>query len=224
VIVVAGENWHPGVLGLVAARLKERFCLPAVALGLSKDEAAGSGRSIAGVDLGSAVRAALEEGIIAKGGGHAMAAGMSLERSMLGRFRAFLEERLAPQVAAARLRNVVSIDGALTARAASLDLLTLLDKAGPYGSGNPSPIFAFPAHRIVYADGAGTDHVRCTLEAGDGAKLPAIAFRSLSTPLGELLLSERQAPMHVAGKLAADDWGASRKVQLMIEDVAEVPG
>ena len=101
---------------------------------------------------------------------------------------------------------------------------TLLNKAGPYGSGNPSPVFAFPAHRIVYADGAGGDHVRCTIEASDGAKLSAIAFRSLSTPLGELLLSERGMPLHVAGRLAADDWGGSRKVQLMIDDVAEVPG
>jgi single-stranded-DNA-specific exonuclease len=224
IIVVAGENWHPGVLGLVAARLKERFCLPAVALGLAKGEAAGSGRSIAGVDLGSAVRAGVEAGIIAKGGGHAMAAGVTLARGDLGRFRAFLEERLGPQVAAARMRNVVSIDGALTARAASLDLLALLNKAGPYGSGNPSPVFAFPAHRIIYADGAGSDHVRCTIEASDGAKLGAIAFRSLSTPLGELLLSERGMPLHVAGRLAADDWGGSRKVQLMIDDVAEVPG
>jgi single-stranded-DNA-specific exonuclease len=224
VIVVAGEGWHPGVLGLVAARLKERYNLPAFALGFAGDSmmASGSGRSIAGVDMGAAVKAAAEAGLIVKGGGHAMAAGLSVERAKLGALRGFLEERFAGPVAAARMRNVISIDGALSARAASLDLVDLLERAGPYGAGNPLPVFAFPAHRIIYADGAGADHVRCTIEAGDGARLKAIAFRSLSTPLGELLLSERQLPLHVAGRLAADDWGGARHVQLMIDDVAEV--
>jgi single-stranded-DNA-specific exonuclease len=224
VIVVAGEGWHPGVLGLVAARLKERYSLPSIALGFAQGAAiaTGSGRSIAGVDLGSAVKAAVEAGIAVKGGGHAMAAGLSVERASLGALRAFLEERFAKPVAEAKMRNVISIDGALSARAASLELLDLLEKAGPYGTGNPSPVFAFPAHRIVYADGAGADHVRCMLEAGDGTRLKAIAFRSLSTPLGEMLLSERQRPLHVAGRLTADDWSGSRHVQLMIDDVAEV--
>jgi single-stranded-DNA-specific exonuclease len=120
------------------------------------------------------------------------------------------------------MRNVMPIDGALTARGASYDLVELLEKAGPYGTGNPSPVFAFPAHRVLFADGAGTDHVRCTIEGPDGARLKAIAFRSLFTPMGELLLSERQLPLHVAGKLVADDWNGSRRVQLMIDDVAEV--
>lgn len=224
VIVVAGEGWHPGVLGLVAARLKERFNLPSIALGFNAQSsiASGSGRSIAGVDLGAAVKAAAERGIIVKGGGHAMAAGLSVERANLGPLRAFLEETFARPVAEAKMRNVISIDGALQARAASLDLVELLEKAGPYGTGNPSPVFVFPAHRIVYADGAGSDHVRCSIEAGDGTKLKAIAFRSLSTPLGEMLLSERQLPLHVAGRLAIDDWGGARQVQLMIDDVAEV--
>jgi single-stranded-DNA-specific exonuclease len=224
VIVVAGEGWHPGVLGLVASRLKERYGLPSIALGFApgSDTASGSGRSIAGVDLGAAVKAAAETGIIIKGGGHAMAAGLSVERAKLGHLRAFLEERFARPVAEARLSNVISIDGALSARAASLELVELLEKAGPYGTGNPSPVFAFPAHRIVYADGAGADHVRCMIEAGDGSRLKAIAFRSLSTPLGELLLSERQLPLHVAGRLTFDDWDGKRQVQLMIDDMAEV--
>jgi single-stranded-DNA-specific exonuclease len=110
----------------------------------------------------------------------------------------------------------------LSARAASLDLLDLLERAGPFGPGNPSPVFAFPAHRVIYADGTGTDHVRCTLEASDGARMKAIAFRALSTPLGELLLSERQLPLHIAGRLMPDDWNGARQVQLMIDDVAEV--
>jgi single-stranded-DNA-specific exonuclease len=223
VVVVAGEGWHPGVLGLVASRLKERFNLPSFALGFSKgsDLITGSGRSILGVDLGAAVKAAFDAGIVIKGGGHAMAAGLTLERANLGRLRAFLEDRLAVDVAAQRQRDVVSIDGALSARAASLELFELLEKAGPYGTGNPSPVFAFPAHRIAYADGAGNDHVRCMIEASDGARLKAIAFRSLFTPLGEMLLSERGHSVHVAGRLAADDWNGARHVQLMIDDVAE---
>jgi single-stranded-DNA-specific exonuclease len=223
-IIVAGEGWHPGVLGLVAARLKERFNLPSIALGYAPGEpvASGSGRSINGLDMGSAVRAAAEAGIVVKGGGHAMAAGLTVERAKLGELRAFLEERFAQALSEARMRNVMPIDGALTARGASYDLVELLEKAGPYGTGNPSPVFAFPAHRVLFADGAGTDHVRCTIEGPDGARLKAIAFRSLFTPMGELLLSERQLPLHVAGKLVADDWNGSRRVQLMIDDVAEV--
>ena len=224
VIVVAGEGWHPGILGLVASRLKERFALPSFALGFARSGAcaAGSGRSIAGVDMGSAVRLAAEQGLIEKGGGHAMAAGLTVARDKLGALRAFLERHFADPVARARLRNVVEIDGAVSARGASFELVDMLERAGPYGTGNPSPVFAFPAHRVVYADGAGTDHVRCAILGGDGARLKAIAFRSLGTPMGEVLLSERQAPLHVAGRLVVDDWNGSRQVQLMIDDVAEV--
>jgi single-stranded-DNA-specific exonuclease len=174
--------------------------------------------------MGAAVKAAADQGILVKGGGHAMAAGLTIDEASLGRFRAFMEERLSGPLANARMRNVIAIDGALSARAASLDLLDLLERAGPFGTGNPSPVFAFPAHRVIYADGAGTDHVRCTVESNDGAKLKAIAFRALSTPLGELLLSERQLPLHIAGRLAPDDWNGARQVQLMIDDVAELTG
>ncbi len=224
VIVVAGEGWHPGILGLVASRLKERFSLPSFALGFARSGtfATGSGRSVAGVDMGAVVRRAADQGLIEKGGGHAMAAGLTVALEKLGCLRAFFERHFEAPVANARLRNVVEIDGAVSARGASLELVDMLERAGPYGTGNPSPVFAFPAHRVVYADGAGTDHVRCALLGGDGARLKAVAFRSLGTPMGELLLSERQMPLHVAGRLAADDWNGARKVQLLIDDVAEV--
>ncbi len=224
VIVVAGEGWHPGVLGLVAARLKERFALPSFALGFrgSGTCASGSGRSIAGIDMGAAVREAVEQGLIEKGGGHAMAAGLTVAHEKLGLLRAFFERRFETPVAGARLRNVVEIDGAVSARGASLQLVDMLERAGPYGTGNPSPVFALPAHRVAFAGGAGTDHVRCRLVGGDGARLNAVAMRSLGTPLGELLLSERQTPLHVAGRLLADDWNGSREVQFMIDDVAEI--
>ncbi|NNF78353.1 MAG: single-stranded-DNA-specific exonuclease RecJ, partial [Rhizobiales bacterium] len=221
VLVVAGKNWHPGVLGLVASRLKERFLRPSVALGLAETgEATGSARSIPGVDLGAAVARAVEKGILIKGGGHAMAAGMSLRNEDLGALRAFLEDDLRVTSNAAMADAALEVDGALSASGASMELIDLLQKAGPYGAGNPQPVFAFPAHRIAYADLAGKDHVRCQLVAGDGSRLQAIAFRSVNTPMGELLLSERQLPLHVAGRLVANDWGGSRKPQLLIDDVA----
>ena len=114
------------------------------------------------------------------------------------------------------------VDGALSASGATLDLIELLDQAGPYGTGHPSPLFVFPAHRVVYADAAGADHVRCTLASSDGTKIKAIAFRALHTKLGELLLSERQFPIHIAGRLVADEWGAKRVASVHIEDAAVV--
>ena len=221
VLIVAAENWHPGVVGLAASRLKDRYGLPALVLAINKTtgHATGSGRSINGVDLGKAVRAASDAGLLIKGGGHAMAAGMTLEVSKLLSLRQFMEDALTAAVEENSTRALL-VDGALTASGATLDLIELLDQAGPYGSGNPSPMFVFPAHRIAYADRVGTDHVRCTLVAADGTRLKAIAFRALGTDLGELLLSERQHPIHVAGRLVADEWGAKRVPSLQIEDAS----
>jgi single-stranded-DNA-specific exonuclease len=190
-----------------------------LAINKATQMATGSGRSISGVDLGKAVRAALEAGHIVKGGGHAMAAGLTLEMEKLAGLRQFMEEFLASAVAANQTKSLL-VDGALSASGATLELIELLEQAGPYGAANPSPIFVFPAHTITYADRAGTDHVRCTLVAADGTKLKAIAFRALGTELGELLLSERQHPIHVAGRLVADEWGAKRVPSLQIDDAA----
>ncbi len=223
VLVVSREGWHPGVVGLAAARLKERFNLPSFVLAVDKvtGHASGSGRSITGVDLGGAVRAASEAGLIIKGGGHAMAAGLTVEAGKLGALREFLEDQLAAQVAAAAHR-FLAIDGALTAGGATLELIELLEQAGPYGAGHPAPMFAFPAHRVVYADAAGTDHIRLTLAADDGRRIKAIAFRAIGTELGELLLSERKFPLHIAGRLTVDDWNGTRAVSIHIEDAARV--
>jgi len=223
VLVVSGQGWHPGVVGLAAARLKERFQLPCLVLAEDKVTglAGGSGRSITGVDLGRAVRDALEAGLIVKGGGHATAAGLTVETARLGDLRAFLEDKLSAQVAAAADR-ALAIDGALTASGATLELIELLEQAGPYGPGHPAPVFAFPAHRVVYADRAGKDHIRCTLAAADGSRIKAVAFRALGSDMGELLLSERQFPLHIAGRLTVDDWGSKREASIHIEDVARV--
>jgi single-stranded-DNA-specific exonuclease len=210
-------------VGLAAARLKERFNLPSFVLAEDKAGllAAGSGRSIPGVDIGSAVREAFESGLIEKGGGHAMAAGLTVSQERLGDLRGFFEERLGPQVLGAQDR-AFSIDAALTAGAATLELIELLEQAGPYGTAHPSPVFAFPAHRVVYADRAGGDHIRCTLASADGKRLKAVAFRSMGTDLGELLLSEKQLPLHIAGRLTIDDWSGARVPCLHIEDAARV--
>jgi single-stranded-DNA-specific exonuclease len=223
VIVAASEGWHPGVVGLAAARLKEAYRLPSFALAINKVTglATGSGRSITGVDLGSAVRMALEQGLIIKGGGHAMAAGLTVETARLADLRQFFDTRLAASVDAAR-DDALFVDGALTATAATLDLIELLEQAGPYGSAHPSPVFVFPAHRVLFADAAGADHVRCTVASSDGTRMKAIAFRAMGTEMGELLLSERQFPLHIAGRLVVDEWGARRAPSLQIEDVARV--
>jgi single-stranded-DNA-specific exonuclease len=221
VVVTAAEHWHPGVVGLVAARLKERFGRPAFAIALDPGGiGTGSGRSIAGVDIGTRVRQAVREGLLIKGGGHAMAAGVTLKRDALAAFRAFLEEGLCAAVAAARRTDALLIDGALTAGAASLDTIASIGRAGPFGAGNPEPVLAFPAHQIVYADEVGQSHVRVRLRAGDGAAVSGIAFRAAGQKLGMNLLQNRGRPVHAAGSLAIDRWNGEERVQLRLIDIA----
>ena len=223
-LLASREGWHPGVVGLVAARLKERFCRPAFAIAWSDDIGTGSGRSIPGVDIGAAVRAALEAGLILKGGGHAMAGGITLRRANLGALRAFLEARLAPDIRAADAGRTLHIDSALTERGATRLFVEELERAGPFGSGNPAPVFAFPSHRIVFADRAGNGHVRISMSSDGGGRLKAIAFRCADSPLGQALLASRGKPLHVAGTLCLDHWGGSARPQLRILDVAEPAG
>lgn len=226
VLVLASEDWHPGVVGLVAARLRERFERPAFAVAIARNGmGTGSGRSLPGVDLGAAVIAAVDEGIVAKGGGHAMAAGVTLEPGQIGPFRAFLSERLAEEVVAARARSALSIDAAITARAATVDFVHEFEKAGPFGAGNPTPVFVFPAHRVKFADVVGKGgHVRFTLASGDGARLKGIAFRAAETDLGRTLLNAGDSrPIHVAGTLGIDHWQGREVPQLRAIDAALPP-
>jgi single-stranded-DNA-specific exonuclease len=221
-IVTAGESWHPGVAGLIAARLKERFARPAFAIALNGAEGTGSGRSIAGVDLGRAVRKAVERGLLIKGGGHAMAAGLTISRAKLGAFRAFLDEILAKDVGDSQARNALGIDAALTARGLLPELVEQMEKAGPFGAGNPEPVIALPSHRITDAQVVGADHVRVRLTAGDRGSVDGIAFRSATTGLGKGLLSLRGQNVHVAGSLSIDRWGGKPRVQIRIIDVASI--
>ena len=221
VVVTAAEGWHPGVVGLVAARLKERYGRPAFAIALEPGGiGTGSGRSIAGVDLGQAVRRAVSEGLLLKGGGHAMAAGVTLRKQALAPFRAYLQETLGAAVEAAQRDNALSIDGAVTAGAASADLVTTIARAGPFGSGNPEPVIALPSHTVIYADVVGEKHVRVRLKSGDGATVNAIAFRAAGENLGNALIGNRGRALHAAGSLALDRWQGAERVQLRLTDVA----
>lgn len=221
VVVTASEGWHPGIVGLVAARLKEKFGRPAFAIALEPGgTGTGSGRSIAGADLGRAVRQAVAEGLLIKGGGHAMAAGVTLRRERLAPFRAFLESALADAVEKARREDALLIDGALSAAGASFDFVASAMRAGPFGAGNPEPVFVLPAHQIAYADLVGQHHIRARLRAPDGAMLNAMAFRSANTDLGRALLEGRGQSVHAAGTLSIDRWQGSERVQMRLIDVA----
>ena len=221
VIVTARDNWHPGIVGLLAARLKEKFQRPAFAIAFNPSgSGTGSGRSINGFDLGRMVRAAVDAGLLVKGGGHAMAAGLTVERTALGRLRSFFEEAAEKTVSALVANRALKIDGALGASGATTELIDLLETAGPYGSGHAQPIFALPAHRVRDVRPVGTTHVKVTLESQDGTRLEAIAFRAAETPLGALLLASRGMELHVAGTLGADHWQGTRRVQLRILDAA----
>ncbi|MCK0195515.1 single-stranded-DNA-specific exonuclease RecJ [Ancylobacter sp. 6x-1] len=222
VILASGQGWHPGVVGLVAARLKERFSRPAFAVAFNGDLGAGSARSIPGVDVGRAVRGAVEAGLLVKGGGHAMAAGLTVARDKLGAFRAYLEEALAETVEDARAVDELAIDGGLSAGAATPELVELIERAGPYGAGNPQPVFAFPAHRLVHVESFSAGHVRVRLKAPDGSMLSGVAFRAATAPLGEALLANRGQLMHVAGTLDIDSWQGRSQVSLRVSDAAVV--
>ena len=221
VIVTASEGWHPGVVGLVASRLKEKFGRPAFAIALEPGGlGTGSGRSISGVDLGKAVRQAVHDGLLLKGGGHAMAAGVTLRKEQLAAFRASIESALAADVAQARHVNELYIDGAVSARGVTTEFVATLNRAGPFGSGNPEPIIALPAHELVYADEVGQAHLRLRFRAGDGAIVNAMAFRAVGQKLGNALLENRGQQLHVAGSLTIDRWQGAERVQMRVTDVA----
>lgn len=226
VLVLASANWHPGVVGLIASRLKDRFERPAFAIALNPDgTGTGSGRSMPGVDLGSAVIRAVESGLLIKGGGHAMAAGITIGPGQLGPFRAYLADALSHDVAAARAATALKIDAALTARGASIDLVKDLERAGPYGAGNPGPIFAFPAHRAKFAQVVGKGgHISFALVSEDGARLKAIAFRAASTAIGDTLLRGADSALHFAGSLGIDHYQGREQVQFRLIDLAKPKG
>jgi single-stranded-DNA-specific exonuclease len=216
-----GDEWHQGLLGLVAGRVTDRFHLPTFAVSWDAGGAGvGSARSIATVDLGSVIRDAVHGKLLVKGGGHAMAAGFRLERHRLKGLLAFLAERLGRPVAAARAVRALAIDGALSSGGANKELMELIDKTGPYGQGHPEPRFAFPAHRVTRSRLLKGQHLCCTLIAANGARTEAVAFRAGDTPFAKLLLANDGAALHVAGHLRHDCWNGREGVELVIDDAA----
>lgn len=228
VLVLGAENWHKGIVGLVASRLTERFHRPSCVISWTRDGASGtmtgtgSLRSVAGVDIGRAVRAATASGLLLKGGGHAMAAGLTVTEDRLEALREFFKTELADGTKLARETAGLEHDGALTPQAANDQLLSLIERAGPFGQGNPQPRFAFPAHRVRFAKVVGDAHVRAMIEAADGSRLDAIAFRAAGQPLGDLLLEANGGfPIHISGHLRRDTWGGRNRIELTIEDAAD---
>lgn len=223
VLVTSRREWHPGIVGLVASRLKERFARPAFAIAFdASGRGSGSGRSIPGFDIGALVRKAVASGLLVKGGGHAMAAGLTIEEPRLAEFRVFLEDAAKTPVERLRAHDTLSIDGAVSASGLTMALVETLERAGPYGQGHPQPVLALPRHRIVSASPVGRGgHVRVSLKAADGSTLSAVAFRAMGTPLEPVLLSGAGRPVHVAGCASLDHFQGRERVSFRITDLAD---
>jgi single-stranded-DNA-specific exonuclease len=219
-IVAVGEGWHPGVIGIVASRLVERYHRPAFVIAMDGGVGKGSGRSVRGVDLGAIVIAARQRGLLVNGGGHPMAAGLTVDRARLAGLAAFIVERVTACTGASPPPRTLSVDGALSARATTADLVRSLDRVGPFGAGNPEPRFVLTHVRAAWARPVGEAHVRCTLTGSDGGRVPAIAFRAAGSPLAGALLDAASPTLHVAGTLRIDRWNGNEDVCLHVADAA----
>ncbi|TRW15176.1 single-stranded-DNA-specific exonuclease RecJ [Glacieibacterium frigidum] len=221
VAVIAGEGWHPGVVGIVASRVKDRLHRPVIILSVQPDGSAkGSGRSVPGVDLGGAVLAAKERGLLIAGGGHAMAAGVTVAPGGIPAFAAFLNERCASEVAGAGATASLMMDAAVSPRGVCVDLCEALDGAGPYGQGWPQPRVASGPWTILECKVVGEAHVRVVAVAPDGARVKAMAFRSADAPLGAALVAAGRRPIYLAGRVKRDDWGRTPAAELHLDDIA----
>ena len=221
-VFLARDGWHPGVVGIVAGRLKERHRKPALVAGFEAggSVARGSARSVPGIDLGAIIRAAHAAGLLEAGGGHAMAAGFTLSRERMEAFRDFLHAEIEPLRASIAAANDLFADALIAPSGATLMLMADLERAGPYGAGHPEPLFIVPDVLVAYADVVGRNHVRLRLIGRDGEPMKAVAFRAASAPLGQALLKARGKRIHVAGHLKRDDYNGEARVELHVEDAA----
>ncbi|MDP3674167.1 MAG: single-stranded-DNA-specific exonuclease RecJ [Novosphingobium sp.] len=223
VVVVAGQGWHPGVIGIVAGRLKEKTGKPTLVIALDEVDGTGkgSGRSIAGVDLGAAIIAAREAGLLEAGGGHAMAAGLSIRGDAVARFADWVDARLAGAVSAARTGESLAVDLSLAPGGLTPDLVNALDAAGPFGMGWPGPRIALGPLRMIKADIVGTNHLRMIVGGIDGGSFKAIAFRAVESEMGQALLhGSKGRRFWLAGRPKLDDWGSRPAAELHVEDAA----
>lgn len=225
VLMVCGEGWHPGVVGIVAGRVKERFNRPSCVAGVAGGVAKGSGRSVAGLDLGAAVIAARQAGLLEAGGGHAMAAGFTFAADRREAVHAFLDERLAGAADLPGVADLV-VEGTVAVPGATVDLALQVERLAPFGAGNEEPVFAVPRARIVRADRVGREGntIRAFLEGEAGGRLKAICFRAKDGPLAQLLLGSGGAPLHLCGQLRAERWNDDVTPCLHVVDAAPVRG
>ena len=219
-VFAASAAWHPGVVGIVASRLKDRYAMPSCVAAIEGGLVKGSGRSVRGVDLGSVIIAARQSGLLVAGGGHAMAAGFTVEESRLDEFRAFMTERLRAFSPEGGFAPTLEVDGVVGVTGATPDLVEALSKIGPFGAGNAEPRFVVAEARVLKADVVGMGHVRCELSGVNGGRLKAIAFRSVDSELGLTLLNGAGRTLHLAGTLKSDTWKGRNDVQMFIEDAA----
>lgn len=221
VALVAGhDGWHPGVVGLVASRLKERYDRPAFAIGFDgSGRGTGSARSVPGLDLGALVRRAVSEGLLVKGGGHTMAAGLTIERARMGDFRAFVEEQAARALDPDAVPEL-AIDGAVASHGVTTDLVDAMEQAGPYGVGHPRPVLVLAEQTLLDARTVGNGHVSLRLRGNDGTAVKGIAFRTAETQLGSFLSANVGGRIHLAGTLSIDDYRGTRNATIRVEDAA----
>ncbi|MBY5978389.1 single-stranded-DNA-specific exonuclease RecJ [Phaeobacter italicus] len=217
----AGEGWHPGVVGIVASRLKEATGRPAVVIGLDGNEGKGSGRSVSGIDLGASIQRVAAEGLFVKGGGHKMAAGLTVSRDKLEPAMERLAELLAKQGAGDLGPADLKLDGMLMPGAATVPLIEQIDQAGPFGAGAPAPRYGFPDLQVRFAKRIGESHLKLSLSDGLSSGIDAICFGAFDTALGPRLLDHGGARFHFAGRLEINTWGGRQSVQLRLEDAAE---
>lgn len=224
VIIVSSEGWHPGVIGIVAGRLKDRMGKPAIVIGIDEHGVGkGSGRSIKGVNLGGAISKAVAAGLLSSGGGHEMAGGLTVGAGKIGLLSAFLNAELEQAVTTARAKASLKIDAVLLPDVVSHELLEQAEKVGPFGAGNPQPLFAFANMRISYAERVRGGHVRCAFEDAGGLRVSGICFRAEESGLDEILLSVSPPLVHVAGRLKADEWQGRKRIDLQVQDIAIAP-
>lgn len=223
-LIASSPGWHAGVIGIVAGRLKDRFGKPAIVIGIDETSdpamGKGSGRSVPGVNLGAAIAAARDEGLLVSGGGHAMAGGLSVVADGINALTEFLDARLAPELAAARDAHTLFLDGLVMPQGVTLDLIEAIQRAGPFGQGNSEPRFCLADLQVSFAQRVGVDHVRFTLADMSGGKLSGICFRCADNEIGHALLSADGRRWHAAGRIKLDEWRGRRRVQLHLEDLA----
>jgi single-stranded-DNA-specific exonuclease len=224
IMVAASSGWHPGVIGIVAGRLKDKYRRPTFVIAIDGGLGKGSGRSVPGVDLGAAVRAAAQAGLLENGGGHSMAAGLTVREDRIPDLKAFFNAHLGVRAGTAEEARGLRIDAMLSVMGATPGLVEMLEQAGPYGSGHREPRFVLPQAKLVKANIVGETHVSCIVAGRDGGRLKAIAFRAMEGPLGPGLLTAagKGEALHIAGHFRADRWMGRLECQLMIDDAAPV--